>query len=126
VRWAFLVFAIFVVGAILAADLGLAPLVFSLVRAVPGGDKIGHFVLVGGLAFLAEFALRGRRIGVLGLRLPLGSLLIAVAATLEEFSQLLLARRSFDVLDLVFDFAGIAILGTLARRWITNAGSARR
>ncbi|MDB6025236.1 MAG: hypothetical protein JWM68_1459 [Verrucomicrobiales bacterium] len=98
------------------ADRGDSPFIFSWIRAIPGGDKIGHFILMGGFAFVANYSLSCRRIKIGQRHFFLGSLIVAVLVTLEEFSQLFIRYRTFDLLDLTFDFLGIWILGRLAER----------
>jgi VanZ family protein len=45
----------------------------------------------------------------------LGSLIAAAVVAAEEFSQIFMSGRTFDVGDLVFDLAGIFLFGELAR-----------
>ena len=67
---------------------------------------------MGSLAFITNLAIGDRnfcrwKIGrwvVLG-----GTTIVTVLATLEEFSQLFIASRTFNPLDLVADYLGIAL-----------------
>ncbi|MEO8351841.1 MAG: VanZ family protein [Chthoniobacteraceae bacterium] len=86
-------------------------------RRDPGSDKLGHFLLIGGMAFFLNLALRARTFRWLGRRWLIGSVLVAVAFTLEELSQRFISSRSFDLVDLAADFAGILFFGWLARRF---------
>ena len=104
--------AIFVIG----ADTGFEG--FRAFYNVPGGDKLGHFLLIGTLAFLVNASLGARRIRLGPLQPLLGSLLVTLVVTAEEFSQIFLAHRSFDLMDLTADFVGILILGRLAAHLI--------
>ena len=60
------------------------------------------------------------------LNLLVGSLIVALVVTLEEFSQLFIQYRSFDLTDLLFDYAGIFLFGQLAyyltKRWLRKPG----
>ena len=115
-RWIhFAAFLAFIAGVIFAADRHLARGFFGWVQSFPLGDKAGHFVLMGGLAFLLNRALAAREIppGV-----QLGGVIIAVFVVAEEFSQLWLPWRTFDCADLVADFLGIALADWLARRFV--------
>jgi polysaccharide biosynthesis protein VpsQ len=98
------------------ADRRLMRPMFAFITAHPGLDKVGHFVLVGGSAFLLNLAFGLRQWKALGRSWLLGSTLIAAAVTIEEFTQLWFPSRSFDLLDLAADFAGIVCFGWLARR----------
>jgi hypothetical protein len=81
----------------------------------PNGDKVGHFVLFGGLTLLSCLAL----IRLQPLRPP-GQVALAVAgaitliATLEELSQFWVESRTPDGLDLFAGYLGIAVFGWLA------------
>jgi len=87
---------------------------FSAVRSVPGGDKLGHLILMGLFSFLLNTSLRCRTVGAYAGRVLLGSVIVCVAVTLEEVSQLFLRYRSFDPLDLFFDYVGIWAFGKAA------------
>ena len=87
---------------------------FRFIRSLPMGDKIGHFFLMGMLSFLLNLALGGRKIELWGIGIPLGTLIALVVVTIEEISQIFVRSRSFDLIDLLFDFAGIVLLGQLA------------
>ncbi len=114
-RWVpFAAFLAFIIVVIYAANQRLARGFFGLVQSFPLGDKAGHFVLMGTLAFLLNRALACRTIppGV-----QLGGAIVAVFVVAEEISQRWLPSRSFDYGDLVADFLGIALAGWLARRF---------
>ena len=83
--------------------------IFSWVHAVPGGDKLCHFLIFGGLALVANHSLRCRSV-------LLGSVAVLILAAAEEVSQLYLPGRSFDLFDLAADALGIWFLGRLPRR----------
>ena len=86
------------------------------VRALPFGDKAGHFILMGLLSLLVNLCLSCRRVRLGGRSLLSGSLAVAVVVLLEECSQLFVRTRSFDAADLLFDFLGIFLFGRLACR----------
>ena len=89
---------------------------FAFITAHPGLDKAGHFLLVGGTAFLLNLALRLRTWDAAGRSWLVGGTLVAVVFTIEEISQTWLPSRSFDLLDLVCDYSGIVCFGWLAER----------
>jgi VanZ family protein len=82
---------------------------------IPYGDKLGHFLLMGGFSFLLNMVLNARVVGIGKFRYLLGSVIVLIVVTLEEISQIFVAGRTFDWSDLVFDFTGIFLLGELAR-----------
>lgn len=97
---------------------------FAGVRALPFGDKLGHFLLMGMLSLLVNLCLSCRRVKVGGVRLLAGSLVVMLLVTVEEFSQLYVASRSFDLIDLLCDGLGILLFGRLAC-WLKTRGARR-
>ena len=87
----------------------------NFVGNIPYGDKLGHFLLMGGFSFLLNLVLNARNLRVWKFSYLLGSLIVLVVVTIEEISQMFVAGRTFDWSDLVFDFLGIFIFGELAR-----------
>ena len=122
-RWLpFSLFLSFIVGVIYAADRHLARGFFGWVQSFPMGDKVGHLVLMGTLAFLLNRALAVRSIppGV-----QLGGVIVAAFVVAEEISQRWFPWRTFDYGDLLADFIGIALADWLARRGSLNCRRAR-
>ena len=103
-------FAAFLVVIVVLVDSGRLPGFLGMVHAIPGGDKLGHCLLMGTLAFLVNASLGGARVGIF----LKGSLIVAVVVTLEEFSQLAIPQRTFSLWDLAFDYIGIVLGGWLA------------
>ena len=87
---------------------------FSGIRRIPGGDKLGHFLLMGLFSLLLNASLSCRMVRILAARVLLGSAVACAAVTLEEVSQIFVRYRTFDPVDLVFDYAGIWAFGRLA------------
>jgi polysaccharide biosynthesis protein VpsQ len=107
-------FLSFVGLVILLADTGSARWLFSWMEDHPGSDKVGHFFLVGTLAFFLNVALGGRKI----VGLMLGSVLIGIVLTIEEASQAWFPSRNFDMLDLCANLAGVFTADLAARWWL--------
>lgn len=87
----------------------------NFVGNIPYGDKLGHFLLMGIFSLLLNLVLDAKIIKIGKIRYLLGSLIVLVVVTLEEFSQIFISGRSFDWGDLIFDYAGIFLFGELAR-----------
>ena len=98
-------------GIIYLADAGYGIAFFSAVQDA-GADQLGHFGLVGLLAFVLNASLGCR----LWRNVMLGSFIVGVIFTVEEVSQIWVPNRHFDMLDLAANYAGIWIGGLLARR----------
>jgi polysaccharide biosynthesis protein VpsQ len=118
-RWLpFSVFFLFIVGIIVANDLGQIQSIINWVNSVPFGDKVGHTIFIGTLAYLLNYALADRTIKISQYKILLGCMIIAVAITAEEFSQIWIPSRTFDFLDLAANYFGITIAGWLRLRKI--------
>lgn len=113
-KWLTLLFILFMLGVILLADLGSLPSPVAMLYRFPNGDRAGHFILFGILAFLVNSAFP-RQVRLMRANVFYGSLIIAVLAILEEISQLFLSYRTFDLIDLAFTLLGIASADWLVR-----------
>ncbi|HEX3050550.1 MAG TPA: hypothetical protein VHP83_07850 [Aggregatilineaceae bacterium] len=117
-KWLTIGFVVFIVAVVILADTGNGEWMFRLIGMVPGGDKTGHFVLVGTLALLVNLSLKARRVEIGRWKVLLGSAVIAAVFTVEEFSQLLFETRGFSLLDLSANYIGILVFGWVAARWV--------
>ncbi len=107
-------YTVFLVGVVAVANSGARPRPFAAVRALPFGDKASHFLLMGLLSLLVNLCLSGRSTELGRVRVLTGSLIVFVVVAAEEFSQLFLRYRSFDLIDLLCDGLGIFLFGRLA------------
>jgi len=82
---------------------------FHMVGKIPYGDKIGHIVLYGFMAFILNYGLGGKK----WFKQQIGSLLVLVFSVVEEISQLYLPSRSFDFADIVASVIGIILFTVL-------------
>jgi len=98
------------------ADQGILR-VAALTAGFPYGDKLGHFLLIGCLAFFLNLSLACRYWQFGPIRLLRGSLIILSLAALEEVSQYFIPARSFDWGDLSADLLGVLVFGYLAQRY---------
>ncbi len=102
-------------GIIVLADAKQTQFLFTSLRSLPLGDKIGHFCLMGMFSLLVNLALDAKTFQFWKLNYLLGSLIVLAVVTAEEFSQSFIRGRTFDLSDLIFDYAGIFIFGEMAR-----------
>ena len=107
---------IVIVPTIVLADLGRLPGFLAAVYVFPNGDKVGHFVLYGVLAFLLVIALPFGKSQKRWKTPLLACSLLVVAIGIEEISQSLLVTRSADVLDFACSVLGVALFGRAAWR----------
>lgn len=110
-----LVYVFVLAGIIVLADLRQTQHLFTFVRSLPFGDKIGHFCLMGMLSLVVNLALKARVLRVWKLNYLLGSLIVLAVVFVEEFSQIFIGGRTFDAADLAADALGIFICGEIAR-----------
>ncbi len=107
-------FAAFLLAVIILADIGQLGFL-GIIYSFPFGDKAGHFILLGILAFLVVLTtLRSRRFLDLRLVTVSVTLFLALLAAAEEYSQKFFALRTFSLLDLFFSWAGLALGAWLA------------
>ncbi|MCI5162450.1 MAG: hypothetical protein D3917_10635 [Candidatus Electrothrix sp. AX5] len=100
----FLVFFLYVIS---SANQGTLPFFIRRLYLFTGGDKLGHFVLLGIASFLANQLLHPRHFLVFGKVFFVGTLTVLVAITAEEISQIFIANRTFDLIDLSCSYLGI-------------------
>jgi VanZ family protein len=99
----------------LSATATLNPgLVLQWTRILPGRDKTGHFLLMGGFAAVSVIAFASPRLGDRRYSTRAVLAVVAVLVTLEEFVQLWLPHRTFSIGDLASSLAGVACFGALA------------
>jgi VanZ family protein len=110
-----IVYVFILAGIIVLADLKGTRYLMNFVGFVPYGDKVGHFLLMGTFSLMLNLALSARTFRFLNTNFLLGTLIVLTIVTLEEFSQIFISGRTFDLTDLIADFAGIIIFGEIAR-----------
>ncbi|GAA3928577.1 VanZ family protein [Litoribacillus peritrichatus] len=105
----------FICWVIYLADSGKENIFLVIVHAIPYGDKVGHAVLYGLLAFLMNMAFNMKSMPPLKVKpfrnviLPMGAVLVFLFAFLEELTQMYFPNRTFDGGDLIADFVGITL-----------------
>ena len=103
------------------ANSNALPEFFEIVRQLPGGDKAGHFFLLGVASLLANLCLKASHWQLGRLRLLRGSVIVGTIITIEECTQIMSPHRSFSASDMFFNFAGIIVFGRLARWQVARA-----
>lgn len=115
-KWLTLIYIGLIIGIIIIADQGEYKYLLRWAYAIPFGDKVGHFFLVGILAGLINLWWECARWQWRLFSLLKGSVIVATIMTLEEFSQYFIKTRTFDLGDLGCDYVGIFIFGYFALR----------
>jgi len=78
------------------------------VKKIPFGDKIIHFALIGTLTYAVNLIMNFRQFNLFNINWLTGSVIVFGIMTADEFSQMFLSARSFELLDLSANYIGIA------------------
>ncbi len=105
---------------IIQANHGNSSIFFELVNLIPYGDKLGHFMLYGTLSIFSTIAFNYKYWLVSYYRLPIGAIIVLLLAIAEEISQIFLSNRTFDMVDISADIAGIFIFIWLFNKFRTS------
>lgn len=101
--WGLLLFALVAYWANSASMPGWLKAIYDF----PNGDRLGHFVIYGLLAYVFSTALKYRRVRLGAFSVLWGVLLAIGLATAEELSQFFQPARTPDIWDLLAGYAGI-------------------
>ena len=84
----------------------------KMMSRFPLSDKLCHFVLFGTLAFIVHRAFGCDRL--FSSRAVLLTCMVVVLVLAEEFTQIWLPNRNFDLGDITADLAGIVVFSAFA------------
>ena len=107
-------FVLLVASIVAAADKGALPDLISTLYSFPGGDKLGHFLLMGTMSFLINFSLGAPSPSQQLPKVVKATIVIVFLVTLEEISQLWFRTRTFSFWDLSSSYLGVYCGLTLA------------
>ncbi len=106
-----LVYIAFIGLVIWLADIGSCQTICGPAKALPYGDKVGHFVLVGLLTAAVFFALSAKclsvRVWSYAVQFSVAALAVTLFISLEELSQNWSPNRTADWADLFASYLGI-------------------
>jgi ribosomal protein S18 acetylase RimI-like enzyme/VanZ family protein len=86
-------------------------------QMLPGRDKTGHFLLMGGLALFAVLAFAGRSVRGRRISTPMVFAVVVAIVLIEEGVQWWLPLRNFSLVDLASSLGGVAVFGGIAIGW---------
>jgi len=107
-------FFIFILWIIYKVDTGQDSLFFDLIRDVPYGDKMGHFILFGLLVLGVNIATKFKQVKIGAINIFVGTVLVFMFVLVEELSQYFLPMRTLDIMDLCADIAGIILFSAIS------------
>ena len=113
------VFGLFIFLIIVLADLGKVHFLWDLINIIPGGDKTGHFILIGVLACLLNLSFGAPRTRGGKGRLLRVNVILGILITIEEFTQMMVPWRGFSIRDGMANILGIILFGRLAA-WVVK------
>ncbi|MCJ8346220.1 VanZ family protein [bacterium] len=116
-KFLFYFFLVFLTLTIAIANSGSGNYYFSFLKYIPGGDKTGHFFLMGTLCFLSNAFVVSQKFKPLKVPMLKGTFFVICFVLLEEISQIFIKSRTFDLQDLVADFCGILFFDLVFRVW---------
>lgn len=93
-------FFAFICWIIYQADTGASNIFFKIVRSVPYGDKAGHFLLFGVLAFMVNYASGSRAFPFAGFNIQAGGVTVLFFSLAEESSQFFFQEEPWMLLTL--------------------------
>lgn len=108
-KWLLVVFTGGILGICLSADLGYLKPLLRWLHSIPFGDKVIHALLMGGVCWQADRAIRSRPIFSFLPHIRRTHAVVALIVIVEEFSQRLVPSRTFSYGDLAADGVGIAV-----------------
>jgi polysaccharide biosynthesis protein VpsQ len=114
--WLAAVFFVFLFFVVVLADVGHLPGMLRAIYAFPGGDKVGHFLLMGGLSFFVNTSFASRLVIERLNGHLVASAVVVLLVTAEELSQICFKNRTFSLDDLAAGYLGIICFGFLAYR----------
>lgn len=125
-------YSLALIALLVGADFGALRPIHDFVHAFGELDKVIHFLLYGGLALVVNSALLRPSRGLPARSIVTGTIFVLIAATFEEYSNMLVPCRGWSLGDLVANYLGILAIGVapficLRCEWIAahlNIGTA--
>lgn len=117
-KWVTALYLLAIAAVIVAANSGVIPLWLKGLYRFPGGDKVGHFLLMGLLAGAVNHMLSYKTVRLFSRPFFVATLLVLAVVTLEEVSQVLFPARTCSLADLAGSYLGILLADRLA--WFLN------
>jgi len=113
-RIAAVAFMVFFLAVCVIADRGEGSRWWGFLDHIPQGDKLGHVVLVGTMAFLCNLAIPTRPRAWLPRFITLTTFVLLVLLTLDELSQAFIPTRTCDSFDWLANLVGLTLGQTAA------------
>ena len=116
-------FILGVAGIIYCSNFHNDLIIFNVLKNIPFADKILHFLLVGAAALLLNKVLQFKTFRLLRFYVYWRSAIVGIAAIIEEISQIYIPSRTFDLMDLAFDFIGVLSISRFYNKMVHSGFS---
>lgn len=107
-------FFLFILWILYMANTNQHTVFFDIVRSVPYGDKVGHFMLFGLLTLATNLASKLKVLNIYKFSIYWGTALVITFVVIEELSQYFIPTRTLDVVDFIANVAGIVTFTALS------------
>ncbi|MCX4026453.1 VanZ family protein [Endozoicomonas sp. SM1973] len=112
-KWLGLIAVLVVVTIVILASKGQLPAEIKALYDFPGGDKVGHILLMGTLSFFVNLAVVSTLVARPTRKIVITTAILGLAITLEEITQQFFSTRTFSLLDLLASFLGLTIAAVI-------------
>ena len=106
-----LLYALLLLAVVWAADTGHLPIFAERIHRLPYVDKVVHFLMFGLLALGVNLSLAERHSWSLVRTIVTGGIFVAIVASLDETSNLVVTNRNWSLGDLAANYAGVLCVG---------------
>lgn len=107
-------FTAFLAWIIHVANTGGSNFLLEVADAIPNGDKIGHFFIMGAFAYLVNLLMACKSFRLGSFSMLSGSVIVLIFVVLEEMTHMFIRTRTFSYMDLLSDVLGIIAFSILA------------
>ncbi|WP_163835925.1 VanZ family protein [Spartinivicinus ruber] len=108
-KWLGIIAVFVVITIVVLASKGQLPAEVKVLYNFPGGDKVGHILLMGALSFFVNLAVVNTVTERPTRKIIVTTIILGLAITFEEIMQLFFSTRTFSLLDLLASFLGLVM-----------------
>ncbi|MDE1461787.1 VanZ family protein [Spartinivicinus poritis] len=112
-KWLGLIAVLVVATIVILASKGQLPAEIKALYNFPGGDKVGHILLMGTLSFFVNLAVVSTLVGRPTRKIVITTAILGLVIALEEVTQQFFSTRTFSLLDLLASFLGLIIAAVI-------------
>lgn len=95
------------------ANTGNGTYLLTILNSIPFGDKLLHILMMGSLTAGLNLSWNFKTSKIFNREIWTGTLIMFILISFEEVSQGFIPYRHFEIADLVCNYLGIFVLGTI-------------